>query len=209
MSLLFALMALVAMMMAAIALVRALDTGTLALGNLGFKQSTTSAADQAAEAALTWLGQQAPATLTADSTSPPGYYATSLEGLDVTGGESTDTSRSIVDWNVDNGAYAPSGSYASSGCVIKPSNEITVNGATARYLIMRLCLTAGDSTATGNTCVTPLTNGSVGSGNKGEVKAGAGGGRFTLVSGGPYDRIVVRAQGPRNTVSFTETTVHF
>ena len=51
MSLLFALLALAAMLLAAVALVRSVDSGALVLGNLGFKQDATSAGDSAAELA--------------------------------------------------------------------------------------------------------------------------------------------------------------
>ena len=54
-SLLFALMALAAMLLAAVALVRSVDSGALVLGNLGFKQEATQAADRAAEVARAWL----------------------------------------------------------------------------------------------------------------------------------------------------------
>ena len=66
-SLIFALLALGAMLLAAVALVRAVDSGALVLGNLGFKQDATSAADRATEYARTCLNginRQEPALLT-------------------------------------------------------------------------------------------------------------------------------------------------
>ena len=51
----FALVALVAMSLAAVALIRSVDTGTIIAGNLAFKQSATSAGDAGIEAAITWL----------------------------------------------------------------------------------------------------------------------------------------------------------
>ncbi|MBT2324986.1 pilus assembly protein PilX [Variovorax paradoxus] len=204
-SLLFALMALVAVSLAAIALVRSVDTGTLILGNLGFKQSTTSAADKAAEAAITWLSAQGSSGLQNDA-SASGYYATSLEGLDVTGSQSTSAARAIVNWDIDGCGYAASGSYAT--CTARPSNAITVNGATARYLITRLCLTPGAPAATGNSCMAPLTTSSTSTANRGSLSYGMPA-PLSTSSSGPYYRIVVRAVGPRNTVSFIETVVHF
>ena len=35
------------------------------------------------------------------------------------------------------------------------------------------------------------------------------GGRITSAVAGPYFRIIVRIEGPRNTVSYTESLVHF
>ena len=80
-SLIFALLALGAMLLAAVALVRAVDSGALVLGNLGFKQDATSAADRAAEYARTCLngggGCAVIANLNADGAIGTGYYASS------------------------------------------------------------------------------------------------------------------------------------
>ena len=44
-----------ALSVASVALIRSVDTGTLVLGNLGFKQETTAQADQGTQAAIAWL----------------------------------------------------------------------------------------------------------------------------------------------------------
>jgi hypothetical protein len=49
---------------------------------------------------------------------------------------------------------------------------------------------------------TPVSSAS----ERGELRPG---GRITAPVTSPYYRVVVRTQGPRNTVSFTETIVHF
>ena len=51
----FALVALLAMSLAAVALIRSVDTGTLIAGNLSFKRAATSSADAGIEAAITWM----------------------------------------------------------------------------------------------------------------------------------------------------------
>lgn len=204
-SLLFSLMALVAMSLAAIALVRSVDTGALILGNLSFKQGTTSAADKAAEAAIAWLATQGSSGLQDDAPSF-GYYATSLEGLDVTGGQSTALNKAIVNWDIDGCGYAAKGSYES--CTIRPSDTVAVDGGTARYLITRLCLTTGTTSAAGNSCLAPITTSTTSSTNRGALNYGMPA-PLTTSTSGPYYRIVVRSVGPRNTVSFTETIVHF
>ena len=55
MSMLFALMALVILGLGAVALTRSVDTGTLIMGNLGFKQDTLAASSSGAEQAIAWL----------------------------------------------------------------------------------------------------------------------------------------------------------
>ena len=49
------LIALLAMSLAAVALIRSVDTGAMISGNLAFKQSTTTSADAGIEAAMVWL----------------------------------------------------------------------------------------------------------------------------------------------------------
>ncbi len=51
----FTLIALLAMSLAAVALIRSVDTSTLIAGNLAFKQSATNAGDTGTEAAVAWL----------------------------------------------------------------------------------------------------------------------------------------------------------
>lgn len=51
----FALIALVAIMLAAVALIRSVDTSMIIAGNLAFKQAATTSADAGTEAAMNWL----------------------------------------------------------------------------------------------------------------------------------------------------------
>ena len=213
-ALIFALMTLVALMLAAVALVRSVDTSTRVLGNLGFKQDLTAAADKALGAAIASLAGQ---DLTIDG-GARGYYATSLEGLDITGQQITPGStgystRALVNWDIDNCAWAASGTWGS--CAARPSDAVTVNANTAhnnsdiraRYLITRLCLTGGDPTAAGNSCHRPLVSSTSAAPPKGSLDF-AHYERFAGVAG-PYYRIVVRVVDGRGTTSFTETIVHF
>jgi len=71
----FALIALVAMSLAAVALIRSVDTNSAISGNLSFKQSTLLSADRGVETAITWATGNI-AALNADATAN-GYYATS------------------------------------------------------------------------------------------------------------------------------------
>lgn len=216
-TLIIVLIAIVSMSLAAVALVRSVDTSTLVLGNLGFKQATTATADSAVERATTWLMNRfsaAPADLfdsrcssgctTQDTTAA--YYATSLDGLDISG-NSTVPTRVIVDWNDDGCAYALAGTF--SAC-LAASPPVSVDGFTTRYVLMRMCKTVGDPNAVGNNCARP-TNMALAA--RQINKGGLDYGRHTMLTGSSGSsglsammfRIVVRASGPRNTVSYTET----
>lgn len=198
--LLIALIVLVAMTLAGIALVRSVDTGNMIAGNLAFKQGTTLAADAGTNAAITYLTPlNGTATPYTDQVSS-GYYATSQDTLDRTG-SSNDPNRARVDWdnNNCNGVVAPA--------CIKPYAAVTdaATGNSVNYIIHRLCQSTGDSNAATNTCVTYRATGTTSPNRSGLVY---GGGRIEPLPT-VYYRITSRAKGPRNTISFIETMIHF
>jgi type IV pilus assembly protein PilX len=202
-SLLFALIALVLLSLAAIALTRSVNTGSLIIGNLGFKQDAALAADQAAEAAMAWIQANVAGAALLNDLPASGYYATSLDALDPTGRKTSVTTRAVVDWDADNCAGV-SGTYSSC---ITPSAETTINGNRARYVITRLCAAAGDPDALGNSCMSPLIGGNPDDQNR----AGYDYAKPTSLGSSttaPMYRIVVRTVGARGTVSFTEAIVH-
>lgn len=205
MSLLYALLALVALSFGAVALVRSVDTGALVLGNLGFKQEATAAGDQATRAALAWLAASPPSLY--NDTPGEGYYAASLNNLDVTGTQSTLNSRALINWKRDNCAYASAGTYT-GGCTVTPNDTpITVGGNTAQYVILRLCADRGAPDAAGNTCLKATGSAASETTDNGERSYKRYGSQ--TVSSTLHYRIVVRVDGARNTTSFTETIVHF
>ena len=211
-SLIFALLTLVALMLATLALVRSVDTGTLLMGNIGFKQDATATSDQAARQAIGWLTLNNASLNT--SVAASGYYASTLEladdgttvqpAVDATG-KQTGGQRQLIDWEGNDCAYASEGSF--STC-LKPAAEVSAGRNTARYVIFRLCSKPGDfSVDTSIHCAKPMAGGSGAASKKGELNY-ADSARFGG-SSGPYYRIVVRVQGVRNTASFSETIVHF
>ncbi|RYG39155.1 MAG: hypothetical protein EON93_00465 [Burkholderiales bacterium] len=198
----FALMALVVISLAAVALVRSVDTSSLVIGNLGFKQDATTTASQGAEQAIAFLNGATATTLQSDQAAA-GYYAASRDSLDVTGQGSTSTTRAVVDWMGDGCAFYGSGTY---GTCVTASPEISLNGGVnrARYIITRLCATEGAPSAID--CATPVGSAMTGGGNKGFTDYKIRNVRLT-VSNSQYYRIVTRATSARGTVSFTETMI--
>ncbi len=202
-SLVFALIALVVISLAAVALVRSVDTSSLVIGNLGFKQDATSAASQAAESAVAYLNANVGATLNTDQAGA-GYYASSRDTLDMTGQGSTSNTRAVVDWTgTGNCALYAAGSF---GNCVSPSAEISLNGGanTARFIITRLCVSEGAPAAID--CAVPTGSALTGGGNK-AAQSYKDGKAQTVVVNSQYYRIVVRATSARGTVSFTETMV--
>jgi type IV pilus assembly protein PilX len=212
-TLLFALITLVALLLASLALVRSVDTSSILMGNIGFKQDATVTADQATRQALQWLN--ANKTVLNTDSAASGYYASTKEDgtatnppVDATGQQLSTSTRQLIDWDSDScGAF--SGTFTRCFSDLKPVG-VTVSGAnSAEYVVFRLCSQAGEYTNSGytGTCAKPLLSSSTGATMRGDLSYPKSG-RFGSQSG-PFYRVVVRVRGARNTTSFTETIVHF
>jgi hypothetical protein len=203
-SLLFALLALVALSLAAMGLVRTVGNTSLVVGNLGFKMDATGSADRGAEAAITWLAANMAGTGLDANVIASGYYASSVDALDPTGRNTTLSPRVAVDWNNDNCATV-SGTF--TGC-LDATAPVTLGGNQVNWIITRLCASTGSKDDVSNSCSTSLTSGTADDANSGGLDTSSPGGLVTA-SVVPYFRVVVRTVGGRNTVSYTETIVHF
>lgn len=198
--LLVSIIVLVAMTLAALALVRSVDTGNMVAGNLAFKQSTIAAGDSGTEAAITWLKTVESTSSVYQDQPTNGYYATSQDTLDMTG-TSNDPNRALVDWDFNN-----CNGISATAC-IQPAAAIAAGADNSvTYIIHRLCKTTGDSNATGNSCANYASASST-SPKRGELKYGDDK-RFEPLPS-EYYRITSRVKGPRNTISFVETIIHF
>jgi len=199
-SLLFALLSLVALSLAGLALVRSVDTSSMVMGNLGFKQDATAVADQATRDAINWLTSSG-ADLTKDSANS-GYYAQVNDDVDViaTSGEN----KQLVNWDLDGCKYAEN--MTGSVCKVRPAEAKAIHGATTNYIIFRLCSAVGGSNDAANSCAKPLNTSTSVASKKGKLDY-SDYERFTSVNG-VYYRIVVRVVDPRQTTSFVETIVH-
>lgn len=207
-SLIFALLALVALTLGAVALVRSVDTGVLALGNVSQKQSALVAASRGAEDAVAALQARllaAPTGLDANIAAS-GYYASAMPTLDATGRGAQAMGAALVrvNWD-DDGCKVDGVEYDSANC-LTASAPVTYNGVEVRYVAHRLCVQPGAAGGV-NSCATPLTDG--------EAQVACTSGRGTCLVGmpgppaGPYYRVTVRAKSARGTVTFTETLVNF
>lgn len=195
--LIITLIALVAMTLAAIALVRSVDTGNVVAGNMAFKQGAVQSGDIGTEAAIAWLTGVAGVAASYNDDAANGYYATSQENLDATGG-SNDLGRALVDWDSNN-----CNSIAAAAC-IQPSPVIAANAAgyEVRYVIHRLCPATG---LPSNCASTASTVAGTSSGAKDYTSKGGLSGEAEV----EYYRITTRVKGPRNTISYVETIIHF
>src|SRR5437879_8142407 len=79
-TLFIALIVLVAMTMAAVAMMRPVDTATVVAGNIGFRQSAGNAADQGVQAAYAWLGANVGGAGVSSDNAPSGYFSSVAAG---------------------------------------------------------------------------------------------------------------------------------
>lgn len=206
-SLLFALITLVALALAATALVRSVDTGAIVLGNLNSKKATSVAADRVTQEALAWLTSQGGDPGLINDQPNQGYYANYKADFDVTGFGGTDVNRKLVNWDLDGScAYATAGGVCDANT--RPSNPVTIDtGYTGRYFITRLCAASGVGYDFGtNNCALPPKIGQSANTSRGDLNQGSP--RLTIATPVPFYRVVVRVVGPRNAVTFAETIVN-
>jgi type IV pilus assembly protein PilX len=198
-----ALIALVAITLAAVALVRSMDTGLVIAGNTAFKRATTAAADVATEGATTWLAANNDAVTLSAPHVAVGYYANWKDGCDMTGNRTPTDTNDDIGWTAALANTCATTAVAAAGM---PA------GYTASYVVMRMCACDG---ATTGVCPSGVDN----------TCAGIAGRRIGHETGevlqrllnkddlsripaqSPYYRIVARVVGPRNTTSFVETVV--
>ncbi|MGE4243886.1 pilus assembly PilX family protein [Ramlibacter sp.] len=204
-SLIFSLLALVILAFGAVALMRSVDTGTMIVGNLAFKQDAVSASSSGAEQAINWLTNNlGGGTLNADDPAN-GYYASARDRLDVSGNKtSANDKRPVINWTGNCQGLSAS---VYDLCEVTPRTGTNVNGNQVRWVITRLCDTVGVPTGSNN-CLRPAV--SSGANEPADRRGPRGGGariRGNLAS--PYYRIIVRVDGPRNTVAYTETLIHY
>lgn len=193
-ALLIAMIALVAMALAGIALMRSVDTNVLVASNMAFRQATRESADAGIEHARNWLMKtttESPDTLNNHTGS---YYATRT-GINLTG---TD-----VNWE-DNAHHSTSGGSVTPTCL--PATETDNAGNVVCYVVQRMCDKTGpfdpdecDSiiTSDGDTVVESRSDLIMGV-NPGESPG--------LASSAVY-RVTIRAAGPRNNWSYVQVFI--
>lgn len=174
-----ALIVLVVMALAGVTMLRQLSSGVSIAGNVSFKENATSAADSGTEAARAWYMARDQAVLSNDNTAA-GYYSS----------WSASDDPSTFDW-------------AGGSVEVNPALNAGT-GNTVRYIIHRLCASAG---------VLPndpaqRCSDAVGK-NTGPSHVGGSYGNLPITPPPkPFFRFTTRVDGPRNTVSYIQVLMH-
>lgn len=193
-----ALIALVVMSLAAVALIRSVDTNSVIAGNLSFKQSARTSSDRGAETALGWISARMianPASLNSDIAGD-GYYAT----------------YTTLNFDADpallkaDATWSDANSEAATGSDIVGGVEDNGKGNNIRYIIQRMCSQAAppknDAT---NRCL--FGEAGRGENSKGDKSRPRCCGQAGATSS-PVYRVTVRVTGAKNTVSYAQTFVY-
>jgi hypothetical protein len=196
-----ALIALVAMSLAAVALIRSVDTSTLIAGNLAFRQSATTSADAGIEAAITLLSNMRDSNGTknvltdathtfniTDLAARPGYHSSADPALNLLDPATWDDVNDIL-----------VGTDAS--------------GNTVQYIIQRMCRLPNAS-AMANVAIKDAdclfsAAGEDTNGNQIPLSENICSGSGCPVAGQtPQIRVTSRVTGPKNTVSYVQAFVY-
>lgn len=197
-SLFFSLVCLVAVMLAAVALVRSVDTTTLIAGNLAFQRSATASGDAGTEAAITWLAQ--------------------IEAANVLTNVLTNPSHPFNLNNAGNGYYSAldpaksltaSGGFAWTDSDSKLATPLTGDGSgnVVRYIIQRMCRTPNVAVKDANCMYSGAIQDTNGQNIPlpQEVCKGEG---CPVAGQTPQIRITSRTDGPKNTRSYVQAFVY-
>jgi type IV pilus assembly protein PilX len=196
-----ALIALVAMSLAAVALIRSVDTSTMIAGNLAFKQTATSSGDSGPEGAIAWLANTASMNTSDPRVDPlhpfnndnlaSGYYSSINEAapLDLFATTTWATS-----------APATGSLYDAQGNEYYDIAHTKPTGNTVRYLIQRMCRTPNQMLSETD-CLfggTPDVGSPMGVDTKYQAPP------IANLAGSPIYRVTARVIGPKNTVSYIQ-----
>ncbi len=190
-TLFIALIVLVAMTMAAVAMMRSVDTATVVAGNIGFRQSAVNAADQGVQASFAWLSATFTTSAINTDDAANGYFSS------VAAGEAPDWYTNSASWT--NAFPVP------LSCPATGSTTTDCAGNTVSYVIHRLCPVADcapNATCPGgiNICGQTLSSTAV----SGEGVDQSAPNFFTTPPATHY-RVTVRSIGPRASIAYVQT----
>lgn len=181
--LVFALIALLALMLAGIAIVRSVDTGNLISGNMAFRQAALQSSDIGVEAAFIALP-------TIVATSKDANIANTYYALRQT---------------VDGSGVPTTVNWANVSCRNNANDVVTCSSQEyqVKYIIDRMC----DQQTNNSTTVTDIQGYCFA-----DISSGKGGskGAFNAVfssADAVYYRVTVQVTGPRNTVAYVQALI--
>ena len=196
--LIVALIMLIAMTLAALALVRSVDTANIIAGNLSFQQAATHAGDRGIERAILWIESRlAENSKFLDSNDPASGYA--ANGLTAAPSRLLKEKASAT----ESDKWEPWDEYWTRVWAPRPPVTLAtddVTGTSVAYVIDRLCSYALSPSEGGGCSESSIIG--VALGNAEEA-----GEKQIAATAQVYYRITVRVTGPRNTLSYVQAVI--
>jgi type IV pilus assembly protein PilX len=186
-----AMVALVVLSLAAVALIRSVDTNSLITGNLSYKQTAATSSSYGVESMADQLGISALAYSTANDATN-GYYAVCTT-------YSTAGTCNGVNLTADASWVPGTTSRLATGLGITAGKDLY--GNTVQYIVERMCNAAG--TATKSICMTTSTLS-----DKSSKNVPNGPPPPPTATDAPIYRVTVRVAGPKNTLSYTQAFIY-
>jgi Tfp pilus assembly protein PilX len=197
----FALISLLAIMLAAVALIRSVDTSTMIAGNLAFKQAATTSGDAGTEAAIGWL------TVTRNANNAKNVMKDKTHAFNVT--DATRGYYSYTDPALN--LFADATWDAIDKTKIAPITD--TSGNTIQYVIQRACRI--NNVAIGPVAPDPaadcLFSGAAQDKDGQNIKLPqevCDGPGCPVAGQTPMIRITSRVKGPKNTISYVQAFVY-
>ncbi len=206
--LIVALIALAAMTLAGVALVRSMNTGLEISGNLAFKQATLNVAERGTEQAIAWLqanaktpGPTPPDLLLWQNVPVSAYYATYMNACDLTGNDTSQVNDDVNWIDADHLSGTAPGAPCGMTAVVVAGMPA---GYSASYVINRMCSLPGRP---GVDVPCAAYDGPQDETSKSHKRGWHYFDRPYAAVTGRYFRITTRVLGPRNAVSYAQALV--
>lgn len=184
-TLIIALIVLVAMTLAGVAMMRSVDTGTIVVGNIAFREATVHSADQGLQAAYSFIN--------ANSGTTTLYNDDNILGVASKGYFSSTPNNEQSAWMMDSSKWA-------NAAVVNAGNP-DAGGNVVYYVIHRLCKDPNVAN-TATTCAATPDNTAI----SGEGIDASSANYFTRPPATHY-RITAKSVGPRNSITFVQTLI--
>jgi Tfp pilus assembly protein PilX len=190
-TLLITLIAVVLLSLAAAAMMRAVDSGGLIVGNIAFRQASVHVSDIGVESARAWLLTQSNAMIASGGTVTTLYGPVSGRYFSTWG----DFDPKTYNWTDNTLAYHMTGAELPPG----------MTGYSVYWVVHRMCKADGPPADSATSCIKVSTSATVGDSQK---VMSYGDYNKSATSEAPYYRITARVDGPRATTTYVQAIVY-
>lgn len=205
----FAMLALVVMSIAAVALIRSVDTNSLISANMVFRQSATTASNVAIEVVTKTVSQTISVADSVTHHATQGYYANCSQ-FDTTPANQVCDGKQLtsVTWTDANSRLVPDQTDGNN----ELRNGVDRQGNTIRYIVERMCnfseaeIAAGTASSSAARCMmaSAASDGQTCSKNQSNMELFKA---CVTTADTPLYRVTLRIAGPKNTVSYMQTFI--